>query len=435
MNVIRTLFSSRFRPRRHRHVEDDNYTLPSIQRTNKRQSQHLPTTDQESLDDHKEPHTTTSTNRTTLSFLYTLGRQWAWEAVVFRCQTHPHEARADIVDASGDTILHWTCFGSPPLDAVQTLLETCPNLAKVANLQGNLPLHVACSYRASGEIIRALLKVYPQAAGIPNQAGSYALHLCCDYGSSVDSLLALVETQEGVNSLPRKDGIYQRTPLQILNERKNMVQFHQSLQHVRLCRQRQRDILPDDHTENARLEASIIQVGHGMEFWNKARLLVLAQNLRRPVTLEDVDRPGIVHACIILQHVCPPSLREFAILLKVEELLQPDAQGRLPLHLACANSSSSPSVVSEVLRACPKAARILDGRGRLAWSLFQEHHPCPSSEWSGTIQELVHANPLALETSDLDARLYPLIWSRFSNPKSLAVLYESIRGNPNPFLR
>jgi ankyrin repeat protein len=390
--------------------------------------------DQESLDDHKEPHTSTNNTTTKLSFLYTLAKQWAWEAVIFRCQTHPHEARADIVDASGDTMLHWTCFGSPPLHVVQALLETCPDLAKVANLQGNLPLHVACSYRASGQIIRTLLQVYPQAAAIPNQAGSYALHLCCDYGSSVDSLLALVETQEGVNSLPRKDGIYQRTPLQILNERKNMVQFHQTLQHVRLCRQRQGIYTlteERDKKEHARLEALIVQVSHEMEFWNKARLLVLAQNLRRPFTLEDVDRPGIVHACILL-HECPPSLREFAILLHVEELLQPDAQGRLPLHLACTNSSS-PSVIAEVLRACPKAALILDGHGRLAWSLFQEHHP--SSGWSGTVQELVLANPLALETSDLDSRLYPLIWSRFSNPKLLAVLYESIRGNPISFLR
>jgi hypothetical protein len=418
MNVLHTFLSSRFRQRRQRHVDDDNFILPSIQRTNRRRS-HLHT-DQENLDD--KPHT--------VSFLYTLARRWAWEAVVFRCQTHPHEARSDMVDASGDTILHWTCFGSPPLHAVEILLETCPDLAKIANLKGNLPLHVASSYRASGEIIRALLKVYPAAAGIPNQDGSWALHLCCDYGSSVDSIVALVETQEGMSSLQRKDGIYQRTPLQILNERKNMVQFHQSLEYLRLCRQRQRDIPPNDHAEHARLEASI-EVLHEMEFWNKARLLALAQALRRPITLEDVNRPGIVHACIGM-YGCPPSLREFAILLKVDELLQPDAQGRLPLHLACA-VSSSPSVVAEVLRACPKAARIPDGRGRLAWSLFQEHHP--SSGWSGTVQELVHANPLALELSDVDARLYPMIWSRFSNRESLGVLYESIRGNPNPFLR
>jgi hypothetical protein len=421
MNVIHTFLSSRVRQQRQRqrHVEDhNNYTLPSIQRTNRIQS-HLHT-DQERVDDKPQ----------TFSFLYTLARRWAWEAVVFRCQTHPHEARSDIVDASGDTILHWTCFGSPPLHAVETLLETCPDLAKVANLKGNLPLHVACSYRASGEIIRALLQAYPEAAGIPNQDGSCALHLCCDYGSSIDSLLALVATEEGVSSLRRNDGIYQRTPLQILNERKNIVQFHRSLEYLRQCRQRQRDILPDDYTEHARLEASI-EFLHEMEFWKKARLLVLAQFLRQPIAIEDVEQAGIVHACIGM-HGCPLSLREFAMLLEVEELLQPDAQGRLPLHLACA-VSGSPSVVAEVFRACPKAARIPDGSGRLAWSLFQEHHP--SAGWSGTVQELVHANPLALEASDLDARLYPLIWSRFSNRESLAALYESIRGNPIPFLR
>lgn len=77
-----------------------------------------------------------------LPLLYSLARTWAWKAVEFRCQTHPHEADPSVFDeTTGDTVLHWCVFGRPPLEVVTALLETSPGLARAANHRGLLPIH------------------------------------------------------------------------------------------------------------------------------------------------------------------------------------------------------------------------------------------------------------------------------------------------------
>lgn len=80
-----------------------------------------------------------SEKRRSLPLLFNLCQRWAWPAIAFRCQTHPHEAAAQ--DANGDTALHWAVFGNPPLVAVDALLTACPALASMANKDGRIPLH------------------------------------------------------------------------------------------------------------------------------------------------------------------------------------------------------------------------------------------------------------------------------------------------------
>lgn len=89
-----------------------------------------------------EPQGPVSTSPTTsFPLLYALTKRWAWPAVAFRIQTHPHEVDATIVDDAGDTVLHWACFGHPPLEPIMALLSVCPELAAVPNVKGLLPLH------------------------------------------------------------------------------------------------------------------------------------------------------------------------------------------------------------------------------------------------------------------------------------------------------
>ena len=54
-----------------------------------------------------------------MPLLYSLARSWAWEAVDFRCHTHPDEASAAHRDYLGDTCLHWAVFGRPPIRTVR----------------------------------------------------------------------------------------------------------------------------------------------------------------------------------------------------------------------------------------------------------------------------------------------------------------------------
>lgn len=83
----------------------------------------------------------------TLPLLYSLCKRWVWPAVEFRCQTNPDEADASVQDRKGDTVLHWVCFGNPPPEVVEALLQACPRLASTANIYGKLPIHgKSCHY-------------------------------------------------------------------------------------------------------------------------------------------------------------------------------------------------------------------------------------------------------------------------------------------------
>jgi hypothetical protein len=75
------------------------------------------------------------------TFLHALARNWAWDAVVHRCETHPSEASDIYVDSDGDNSLHWVSFGRPPFAVVNGLLSICPDLVKRKNARGLTPLH------------------------------------------------------------------------------------------------------------------------------------------------------------------------------------------------------------------------------------------------------------------------------------------------------
>jgi hypothetical protein len=87
----------------------------------------------------QEEKTTSPVTSTPLA--YALARSWAWPALQFRCETHPHEVSELSVDDRGETMLHWTCLGKPPLETVQAILVACPALARMENKAGHLPLH------------------------------------------------------------------------------------------------------------------------------------------------------------------------------------------------------------------------------------------------------------------------------------------------------
>jgi hypothetical protein len=89
----------------------------------------------------QESDETTADTATSTPLVYALARSWAWPALKFRCESHPHEVSELYVDERGETILHWACLGKPPVETVQAILEACPVLARMKNQAGHLPLH------------------------------------------------------------------------------------------------------------------------------------------------------------------------------------------------------------------------------------------------------------------------------------------------------
>lgn len=377
-----------------------------------------------------------------LSFLYALTKRWAWGAVAFRCETHPEEAQSMEQDSNGDTILHWACFGSPPVYVIEAILQVCPELAMIRNHKGFLPLHTACCYRANAGVVRALVQAYPESAGMviessAEQGRSRPLHLLCDYGCHADSLRAILATKEGVMSCRKKDWIYCRTPLQILNERKNLNEFHLQMTELRRLRAREPDALVllqnGDRHDNSMETALLLERIRTMGFWEKAQLLALAEFTQQPVTTLELTNTTVIHALIGLK-ICPSSILEYAGFLLPQDLVKRDEHGDLPLHFAARRSNDD--VICDVLRAQTKAASMPDASGVLPLQIYLERDK--QRGWNHVMMKLFVAFPLAIEHLDIDRRLYPLLWSRLSvgasrTPENLDALFLSIQGNPSCF--
>ena len=231
-----------------------------------------------------------------LPLLFCLARSWAWEAVSFRCTTHPNEVQVNYRDEHGDTCLHWIAFGRPPVETVRAILSVCPELARTANHAGTLPLHVACSYRASPLVIQEILRRYPEAAAIPDGFGATPLHHVCDYGSgdpteTIASIKMLLRCPSGIMSVLQRDHRYHRRPLYIINARKNIREQERYLELMRDRRFRQRAIRNEMSFEGHhlswnedlqmelidRFEDDIQSSYRENSFWFMASLLVLAE--------------------------------------------------------------------------------------------------------------------------------------------------------------
>lgn len=367
-----------------------------------------------------------------LPLVYMLCKQWAWPAIAFRCDTHPHEVSVAVVDERGDTALHWAVFGKPPIGAIQALIEACPALVSTKNRSGMLPIHVAASYRASGDVVRALVQAYPEGAGIPVPGkNTCALHLMCDYGASLDSLRAVLESDAGVASLQTKDNIFQATPLRILNLRKSMHEFHNTVSNIRKIRQKQEALREAISIKHAKVKDSLealeqqLEIFRKDEFWQKASLLISTEYTNAIVHKDTDCQREILNACTSLWDQCPASLTELALLLYPEQLLQRDSQGRLPLHNAAQGSDIT--VLLDLLRTCPGAAKFRDARGCFPVQLAIQS----GRGWNDGVRQILRANVEALEVMDLHDHLYPRIWQKLQQDENANALFESIRAKPN----
>jgi hypothetical protein len=369
------------------------------------------------------------------SFLYNSARSWAWAALAHRCETHPWEASADNVNQDGDTALHWAVFGNPPLYVVEALLKACPDLVNVANACKQLPLHVACCYRSPSEVLEALIEANPETLGYRNKLGLYPLHILCDRGCTMESLDVMLRYPQAIKTITEKDYMYDRTPLYILNQRKNLWAFGEQTKGLRKLRHEQRDAIQFGNwadNDERRLQNEVDKARQS-DFWRKAKSLLLAE-YRQQCRLPINDDCGTVRACLELKN-CPPSLREYAILAYSEELSVPDEQGKLPLHHVCSSGSDRKEdqwLLVEVLNAYPEAARIHDKNGMLPLEIFVDaFSKCGRTD---ALMRLILANPIAVDNLRIDIHLYPSILEVICGDKnSRSGVFELIKASPGLF--
>jgi hypothetical protein len=261
---------------------------------------------------------------------------------------------------------------------------------------------------------------------VASDSGSFPLHLVCDYGCSVDTLRCLVQTEAGATTVFKQDRTFRRKPLQILNGRKSLSNFVRSLEKMREARITQRALRAeggvDQEDELQRLDQTFTDF-RNFDFWQKAAILMLVEYLKRPLSDDDLDDAGILHACIGSME-CPQSVQEFAILLYEDQLLTPDENGQLPLHKVARDGSSA---FMYVLAGNTSAASVRNEQGMLPLEIAVRNQNC-----SYGLGQLVEANPSALDELNLDDRLYPKVWSQLSTSDAL---FRAIRSRPDLFLQ
>lgn len=101
----------------------------------------------------------TRNRHTTLFYLI---QNRAWNEVLRRAKSHPHEIMVQD-EASRNTCLHNACRLDPPPEIIRALREA----ARMRNAEGATPLHVAASHRISEPALQALLECAAQQKPIP----------------------------------------------------------------------------------------------------------------------------------------------------------------------------------------------------------------------------------------------------------------------------
>lgn len=339
-----------------------------------------------------------------LPLLFGLARQWAWPAVLFRCQTHPHEATA--VDKNGDTVLHWCAFGQPPVDVIEALLRVCP---QKPNHKGQYPLHVACAYRARWPVIHALREAAPYV----DHTGSAPLHILCDYGCSEEAMRSLLSV-DGTITRHRPHGLYQSIPIELWNARKGMVNFQTSvMESLRIRRRRQREFYLQDE-EWVRDEQQL-HLYRDERFWRIASMLIYVSYTGQPLPEAPLADSQVLLACVG-NEFCPIQLQSYAVLLYTDSLDALDVHGKTALHKAAASAQFS--LINDILSLRSDIASIRDDEGKLPIDLLLAQN---NVRWSPVLATLVEAQPPIVED-----RLLPFLCAKLSP----TALFRLFRLNP-----
>lgn len=154
--------------------------------------------------------------------------------------------------------------------------------------------------------------------------------------------------------------------------------------------------------------------------WEIARLMLTALSGQPSDEL-------LLHAVVKAASNCPESLRSRAFRNFPEQLMIPDSNGNLPIHL-CAGMVPEDEELDDLLELARRAPKSLMARNSSNQTPLQV---AESSErtWMTGIRDLIAAKPDSLESLQLDLALYPLVLSKLEAP----ILFEVLLVKPTVF--
>lgn len=281
-----------------------------------------------------------------------------------------------IASRNWKSVLSWIAFHP---DEVSTLVDR----------EGHSSLHHACLFRAPLDVIEAMIFAASELTTFGNDEGELPLHWAVRLTLSLKVLAILLEANPRSGFDMDNEGI---TPLSLLWDR------HENTM-VDSLRVYGRERVMSNIT------------------WKRIMMLVDAYLKEYDVTTFPL------HA--IVQAPCEPSFLMFATQLCREDVRQRDANGCIPLHLACHAPVASGSL-SIVLAAYPGGAFLADDEERLPLEIAI----ASGKKWEEGVEFIFLANPAAVGHQDTKTKLYPFMQAATTADPCLSTVYALLRANP-----
>lgn len=320
--------------------------------------------------------------------LYRLVLSRDWDRVLRHLGEYPEEAR--FLDDFGLSPLHRACFRDAPLAVVAALIQAFPEATHMQDqcqFSGLTPLHAACHY-CSTAVVRCLLQSNPSAIHRLSTKGHTPLQCTCHvYEARIRHHFARIEYENYQQSKQRrKSNTWDTTSSSSCNK------------------------IPTKPWSDIFVDDPIL-----LRFWGVVCSLLQVQVYGCPETMNDSSydySAFIVHACARASHMVPTIMLELAVKLHPEQLLiRCKSTGQLPLHIALSQTSPTPhsdGVASYLFQQNPTAAKYPDASG--IYPLIQAQSAGKS--WNTFVYPLLHANPVALFTTNPSCHLLTTIMGR-----------------------
>lgn len=276
----------------------------------------------------------------------------------------------DLKDEMRRTALHFAVIRALELKVISELIDAAPRTVGMECVRGYCPIHYACSYlEVTYEHIRLLLEQNVRACGLRGNNGLNCLDLLSKtYKEYLDGDSRLRD---------EKCTITKRNKEQVKG-----MKFSKRIEH----------------------------------YWMKAMLVAGGASLGRlmdPITTIRSNEAQFIHDLIRLDR-CPYTLLSLVVAKYPEWLTVKDANGNLPLHTVSSKFISRKCIANHsqitkiILCGYPDACREKNNDGKYPLTLAIE--TCKS--WDSGLERLFKTFPEALDSLDLDIRLYPFVLSR-----------------------
>jgi hypothetical protein len=223
-----------------------------------------------------------------------------------------------MVGMQGRAPIHLACDHDAPAFLVHALLKVWPDGADMVGTSYMNPLHITCSSQhASNEIVNILLSGCRdplRITGAKDVDGDTALHAACRCAAPIDVLATLLQTNPSIVMWHDYEGL---NPLLRLWVRYYVILGEPVISSI---------------SQASDLTSSLV------EAWQKSLLLLSVMNEVVKKSSALVGSPQgpapfrAVHAASAVE--CPRCVLRIAAILYPDQLLTPDEDGCLPLHIA-----------------------------------------------------------------------------------------------------